>query len=252
MEKDNERYGAFKNYDFGARIYDPMIARWASIDPLAKKYPFTSPYNFALNSPIQAKDPDGKEVWIVHRSNDKNNSVVSVAKYSNGKLYFLSGDRKDPYVLKVAQDISQNVNTGDNVVKGVLQALESNKENIHVITNYDHGSYSSGNSTRPFSARYDDYNHDGSADFDGTVIQYDPDSKTSSGGDARKPRVGLGHEQKHAYNMQEGKVVEGKTENGISLEEVDAVNFENRIRKTTGDKPRTTYGDKKIPTKNIK
>lgn len=36
------------------------------MDPLAEKYPFANPYNFALNTPIQAKDPDGNVVLFIN------------------------------------------------------------------------------------------------------------------------------------------------------------------------------------------
>jgi RHS repeat-associated protein len=49
------------DYDFGARIFDPRIARWLAIDPLVKKYPYLSPYNFAVNNPIFYIDRDGKD-----------------------------------------------------------------------------------------------------------------------------------------------------------------------------------------------
>jgi len=47
--------------DYGMRIYDPRIAKFLSIDPLSKKYPELSPYQFASNTPIQAIDLDGLE-----------------------------------------------------------------------------------------------------------------------------------------------------------------------------------------------
>jgi len=60
MEKLNEAYGEGNTYDFGARIYDPRIGRFLSIDPLYKTFPFQSPYCFAANSPIRFVDVDGK------------------------------------------------------------------------------------------------------------------------------------------------------------------------------------------------
>ncbi len=47
-------------YDFGARILDPRVGRWLSLDPLAEKYPSMSPYCAMNNDPINMKDPDGK------------------------------------------------------------------------------------------------------------------------------------------------------------------------------------------------
>jgi RHS repeat-associated protein len=51
-------------YDYGARVYDARLGRFLSRDPLAKSYPFYSPYQFAANTPIMAIDLDGREVLI--------------------------------------------------------------------------------------------------------------------------------------------------------------------------------------------
>ncbi len=47
-EMDNETYGGQGNeYDYGFRIYNPRIGRFLSVDPLTKKYPELTPYQFA-------------------------------------------------------------------------------------------------------------------------------------------------------------------------------------------------------------
>jgi len=63
--KDNEIYGEGNAYDFGARIYDPRIARWQACDPLAVKYPSLSPYQFAGNIPTCAVDGDGRLIIFI-------------------------------------------------------------------------------------------------------------------------------------------------------------------------------------------
>lgn len=60
-EQDPEVKGNGNQYDYGFRIYDPRIGKFLSVDPLTKKYPMLTPYQFASNSPIAAIDLDGLE-----------------------------------------------------------------------------------------------------------------------------------------------------------------------------------------------
>ena len=64
-EKDSDgEWGSSAHYDYGFRIYDPSIARFLSVDPLTREYPFYTPYQFAGNKPIWAIDLDGLEELI--------------------------------------------------------------------------------------------------------------------------------------------------------------------------------------------
>ncbi len=48
-------------YDYGARWYDPARVQFTTMDPLAEKYPWMSPYVYCNNNPISAIDPDGRD-----------------------------------------------------------------------------------------------------------------------------------------------------------------------------------------------
>jgi RHS repeat-associated protein len=58
-EKDDEIKGAGNSYDFEARILDPRLCRWVSVDPLAAQFPWQSPYVSMDNNPIMLTDPTG-------------------------------------------------------------------------------------------------------------------------------------------------------------------------------------------------
>jgi len=58
-ENDNEVKGEGNSLDFGARIYDPRIGRFLSVDPLAKNFPDETHYGFAGNSPLMLVDHNG-------------------------------------------------------------------------------------------------------------------------------------------------------------------------------------------------
>src|SRR5436189_5092889 len=52
-EKDPEAIaGGGPSYDYGFRIYHPGIAKFLSVDPLIRSFPWYTPYQFAGNKPI--------------------------------------------------------------------------------------------------------------------------------------------------------------------------------------------------------
>jgi len=91
MERDDELKGSGNSYDFGARMVDPRLGRWLTIDPQAIKYPGLSPYCYSGNMPIAAFDPNGKEIILVAASDQHDNSF----KFVNAairKLKLLNND----------------------------------------------------------------------------------------------------------------------------------------------------------------
>src|SRR5690554_2852555 len=79
MERDNEIKGKGNSYDFGARLYDPRVGRWLGIDPLARKYPNLSPYNFTGNNPILFVDYDGKDFGVLINHTD--GTILIIANF---------------------------------------------------------------------------------------------------------------------------------------------------------------------------
>ncbi|MFA4047027.1 RHS repeat-associated core domain-containing protein [Prevotella sp. PCHR] len=78
--KELDRLLSLDWYDYGARWYAPVLARWHAVDPLADKYPDVSPYVYCNNNAVNAVDPDGRKIVNVN-----GNVVVSIL---NGKIQF--------------------------------------------------------------------------------------------------------------------------------------------------------------------
>jgi len=122
QEKDVEIKGSGNSISFEARMYDPRLGRWLSTDALASKYPAVSPFVFALNTPIMAKDHDGNVVIFI---NGQHAGTGGTAAYwgdiSSSKLGY------DQRVMKAIGDHSARyvdgalggwMNTGLNAAKG--------------------------------------------------------------------------------------------------------------------------------------
>lgn len=45
-------------------MYDPAIARWMSVDPMAEKYYPLSPYCYCAGNPVIVVDPNGRAIFI--------------------------------------------------------------------------------------------------------------------------------------------------------------------------------------------
>ena len=79
-ELDTER--GLNWYDYGARFYDPAIARWTSVDPLAEKCYSISPYAYCAGNPVRYVDIKGQLI------KDAIGARVEVTYNENGSLSF--------------------------------------------------------------------------------------------------------------------------------------------------------------------
>ncbi len=57
--KEFDKMHGLNTYDYGARQYNPITARWDRVDPLAEKYYGVSPYVYCTNNPVMLVDSDG-------------------------------------------------------------------------------------------------------------------------------------------------------------------------------------------------
>jgi RHS repeat-associated protein len=76
-EKDEES----GMYYYGARYYSPWLCRFISVDPLAAKYPFYTPFQYAGNKPINFIDLDGREEFDIMYNRQTGEAFVRLVDY---------------------------------------------------------------------------------------------------------------------------------------------------------------------------
>jgi RHS repeat-associated protein len=84
-ERDNDVKGEGNQLDFGAREYDPRIARLSSLDPFKELFASESPYLYAGDNPIIFIDLDGKK----KQSSVSKNGFYNDAQDNNDNSYEL-------------------------------------------------------------------------------------------------------------------------------------------------------------------
>lgn len=119
-ENDNEVNGSTGTcYDYGFRIYDPRLARFLSVDPLSRSYPWYTPYQFAGNMPIAAIDIDGLEEYLViHWQANGQTKATTVIHLTND----LKADRQSHDIAYATMDYERlqnylNPNGSLNIVQ---------------------------------------------------------------------------------------------------------------------------------------
>ena len=69
--KEFDKMHGLNTYDYGARQYNPVTARWDRMDPLCEKYYGISPYAYCHNNPVMLVDPNGCKDTVFVRGKDR-------------------------------------------------------------------------------------------------------------------------------------------------------------------------------------
>lgn len=135
MEKDDEVAGEGNSYTTEFRQYDPRVARWLSIDPLAEEFPWSSPYVAFANDPILHTDPKGlapqddQSIGNLWESYDKDGQ--GIIRREGGKLTQFAGDNTCAIRMSYAMNQAGYPIPQPGELPG----------NIHAVTDADGESY---------------------------------------------------------------------------------------------------------------
>ena len=115
-ESQSFLYANIPLLDFGARMYNPTIARWTTSDPMSEKYYGISPYVYCLGNPISIIDPNGMDIWTM----DEKGNVVWVKESDDHRLYYMNNDGllSDDYVSVSGRSILDDLTKTEAKVDG--------------------------------------------------------------------------------------------------------------------------------------
>lgn len=112
-EQDDEIKGNNNLLDFGARIYDPRLGRWLSVDPMASVYPSESHYVFTAGNPILFIDVDGEFIWPAGKEAEYQKKYPRLTNYlKNHAQSDYIGRALRGYPLKATRDIAKRIGGG--------------------------------------------------------------------------------------------------------------------------------------------
>ena len=242
-------------YDFEARMYDPLIGRFHTTDPMTEKYFSLTPYGYCGNNPINAYDLHGDSISISYNTSSfswgnlsfgTTNSVL----YLDGVLYNRDGSvfSGDNVFLKQCMDAICEIrksSEGDEMIS----MLQSSSNMFEIC--YGEDDFTPTNKYKAYANQYkanpEIFNQliEHGISFEGgsggTVTwNYYGTSLPTTVGSSINGHMDLAHELSHAFDSNKG-LLDNRIEQGVTRTEWQAVHKENIIRGQLGLPLRTHY-----------
>ena len=130
--KELDLMHGLNTYDYGARQYDPILARWDRIDPLAEKYYNVSPYAYCAGDPVNAIDKEGNDITFL---------IASKGAQEHGHMAAIIGNQSRYYYITAGtgdSDYSIYSNSGQHGILAIYSIEASSMDKaISIVRNND-------------------------------------------------------------------------------------------------------------------
>ena len=103
QEKDDEIKGEGNSLNYKYRMHDARIGRFFAVDPLASKFPYMTPYQFAGNKPIWSREIEGLESEV-----DRDGKVTYKVQEGQGPTQIADDLKKDGYDISWESIVDNN------------------------------------------------------------------------------------------------------------------------------------------------
>ncbi|WDF80747.1 DUF6443 domain-containing protein [Mucilaginibacter sp. KACC 22773] len=128
-------------YDYGARFYDPAIARFGTMDAYAEKYSSMTPYQYGALNPISHIDMNGDSVWTTTSTRtDKNGNTYTInTTHITGKVIDVTEQGGADAVASGLNSMLNNssssevTNNADGTVKTVIYTIDAQFSVAHSV-----------------------------------------------------------------------------------------------------------------------
>ena len=128
-DKELDRTYGLDWYDIHARQYDPVVPSWHTIDPLAEKYYYISPYAYCLNNPVNYVDLRGDSIIVEEENREQILSLInglSEGEFDvndNGFLFMKSDLKYDNSAIKYSKYYRDQLVLGINSDNNIYIAI---------------------------------------------------------------------------------------------------------------------------------
>ena len=120
-------------YDYGARMYDPTIGMFTSVDPSAGEYCNVSPFAYCIGNPVRYVDPDGKKIFEVNQwgyVKEGRSCVGTYVRFPNNMVQLSASNNSYDKVLEQLMDKNKSFAITSEEQALIIQNVMTENTNV--------------------------------------------------------------------------------------------------------------------------